>query len=215
MKYENDYFCVIYNDANHELITDLIDAININLRRVMKFFNIYDFKQKKTVYIWDNLDEYINYLKPFVCEYQDWMVADTYDNNINIVSYDLFLSGPHKNSKMTDYKKIIIHEFVHSCQQEINPNASNVIWFWEALATNLSNQELGIIDIPYSKNDIIYNFHKLKDAYSISYTIGQYLMANYSISQILEYVINPTILINDTDFILERTKLWVQSNTKT
>jgi hypothetical protein len=211
MKFENNLFCINYNDDDKEYIMDLIDSINTDIKRIMNFFEINEFKEKKTVNIWNDLSDYKNYITPYVGEYHEWMVADTFNCNINILSFDLFLSGSHRNCDFEDYKKILIHEFVHSCQQEVNSKAKNVIWFWEALATNLSNQQKKITEIPYSKSDIIGNYHKLKDAYSVSYTIGQYLLKNYSKSHILEYVKNPAILLDDTDVILERTNDWVKS----
>lgn len=211
MKYENNFYCINYSESDNEYITDLIDAINSNLSRIMTFFKIHKFNQKKSINIWSNLDDYITYLKPFVNEYYDWIVADTFDNNINILSYDLYLTGPHKNSNISDYKKIIIHELVHSCQQEVNPDARNVTWFWEALATNLSNQQLRIVDISYSKNDIMYNFRSLHDSYSVSYTIGRYIIENFKNSQILEYVKYPDKLISDAETIFEKTKCWVHT----
>lgn len=213
MKYENNNFCVNYNEKDKAYIADLLEALNENASCIMDFFEIIELKQKKVVNLWDSTNEYANYIKPYVGEYQEWIVADTFDKNINILSYDLYVSRKsHKDRSISDYKKVLIHEFVHACQQEINPDANSVFWFWEALATNLSKQKYSIVDIPYSKSELMYNFNKLKYAYSVSYTIGRYLLESYPNSYILEYVKNPSKLIDDTEIILERTKFWVQSN---
>lgn len=212
MVYENRYCNIYYNECDRSYINKIVEAINSNLKRILEFFEIIEFKHKKLIKVWSNLEAYKGYLIPFVDEYFDWMVADTYDTNINILSYNLYIFGGHKNCNLSDYIKIIIHELVHACQQEINSNARNVVWFWEALATNLSNQQYLLINISYSKEDIMFNYNILQDSYAASYTIGKYLLLHYNHSQIIEYVKNPEKLINDTDHILENTKLWLRKS---
>lgn len=126
MIYQNDSFSVNYNDEDKAYITDLIETINTNLKRIMNFFRLEQFKQKKHVNIWNNLTDYKLYMEQYVDEYQDWMVVDTFDGNINILSLNLFLSGPHKNRTLTDYCKIIIHEFVHANRKLIRTQAMSV-----------------------------------------------------------------------------------------
>lgn len=207
MIYQNRFYCIYYNDNDKNYITDLIETIDKNIRRIMSFFELEDFTEKKTIKIWYDLNEYRFHIEQYVSEYQDWMVADTFDNNINILSFSLLLLGPHSNSTYKDYCKIIIHELVHACQQEVNPVAGNIEWFWEALATNLANQDINTVNILYSKEDIMYNFHKINDAYSVAYTIGKYMLRNLTSSQILDYIKSPITLIDDMDYILDKTKL--------
>lgn len=206
MIFNSNLYRIYYNDNDKTYISNLIETIDNNLERIMVFFELENFSDKKTIKIWHDLVEYRFHLEPYVSEYQDWMVADTFDNNINVLSFNLFLSGPHRNSTFTDYCKIIIHEFVHACQQEINPVADNIEWFWEALATNLANQDMDMVHILCSKEDIIYNFHKLPDAYSVAFTIGKYMLQKWPSTRILEYIKNPNTLIDDIDYILEITR---------
>lgn len=205
---EDKLFSIYYNECDSEYISDLINTIKSNLGRIMDFFMIGSFRQKKIIKIWNNLNDYIVHLESYIEEYYYWMVADTYDNNINILSYDLYLSA-HEDGNMSDYQGIIVHELVHACQQELNPDAKNVVWFWEALAVNLSNQRFHLIDVRYSTEDIIHNYHLLRDSYPVSYTLGRYLLENYPVSQLLEYVKYPEKLVQDTEYILEKAKAWV------
>lgn len=55
------------------------------------------------------------------------------------------------------------------------------------------------------------NYHQLKNAYPISYTIGRFLLDNYSKEHILEFVNHPNILLKDIDVILNNTNRWVLS----
>lgn len=206
MIYQNDCYLINYNENDKAYITDIIDAINENLKRIMDFFELQDFKYKKVINIWNDIGAYKHYIEEYVDEYQDWMVADTFDKNINILSLDLYLDSFHNDRTLTDYCKIIIHELVHSCQQEVNPISNNAEWFWEALATNLANQDLKMVNIICSKEELMNNFVKLRDAYSVSYTIGQYMLKHFTKEQILQYVKNPNLLIDDMDTILKNIK---------
>ncbi len=206
MIYQNDCYLINYNENDKAYITDIIDAINENLKRIMDFFELQDFKYKKVINIWNDIGAYKHYIEQYVDEYQDWMVADTFDKNINILSLDLYLDSFHNDRTLTDYCKIIIHELVHSCQQEVNPISNNVEWFWEALATNLANQDLKMVNIICSKEELMNNFVKLRDAYSVSYKIGQYMLKHFTKEQILQYVKNPNLLIDDMDAILKNIK---------
>jgi hypothetical protein len=68
-----------------------------------------------------------------------------------------------------------------------------------------------IVSVGYMKEDLMYNYHKLNDAYAVSYTIGKYMLMSMPHSHIMEYVKYPGILIKDIDIILEETKVFAQS----
>ena len=105
---------------------------------------------------------------------------------------------------VNDMKLIILHEFVHICQQEseIEHIDDDIVWFWEALATNLGNPEkFSKIKIE-ATNKEINNFDSLPYNYPIAYTIGNYILEHYTHKEILEYVKYPTKLLNDSDDIL-------------
>lgn len=209
MKQLEDIGFYIENTGNVD-ISIFLDEKELN--NIMQFFNIKKLRNKKTLKIWSNLDCYKDHLIPYVNQYQDWMVADTYNGNINLVSYYLYQKANPEVNSYDAYKKLIIHEFVHICQQEINPNASGVGWFWEALAIYLSNQSYSLSQIFCTRDELMYHFQELRNGYAISYTIGRYFFDNLSSSKILEYVMKPELLISDTENIIERVNSWFPSH---
>ncbi len=202
---EEDFF-YIENPGNED-ISVLYDETALN--NIMKFFNIKRLKNKKVLKIWSNIDLYREHLMTYVGQYQDWIVADTYDGNLNLVSFHLYHKANPEKNDYDSYKKLIIHEFVHICQQEVNPDASGVGWFWEALATCLANQRYYLSQVFCTRDELMYHFQELSNGYSISYTIGRYLFENISASKLLEYVKRPKLLISDTDAIIKNVNLWV------
>ena len=90
-------------------------------------------------------------------------------------------SKEHEDMDMDEFIKCILHEFVHSCQQEWNSNSNGTSWYWEALATNLSKQDYSSVsledcDFEKLKSD----FNGTKDGYNFAYTLGKYMLENYS-----------------------------------
>lgn len=210
LSFENDKFIIHYNAEDQTYIDQIIDTLSSEMKLIMDFFQIPLLKEKKVIVFWNNRLKYAKYLKPYVGQYQDWMIADTFNSKINIVSFHLYKNGEcHKNCSLNDYMKVIVHEFVHICQQEINPTCNDVIWFWEGLATNLSKQTYTLVDFPYTSYDIMYNYNTILDFYSVSYTLGRYLLDNCTRTQILMYVKQPNKLRDDTEKIVSDTKNWL------
>jgi hypothetical protein len=211
---ERNSFQVIYDESNNAYIAELIDVLDENLARIMGFFNLTGLTKKINIRIWNSTEEYARYLKPHIGDYRRWIVADTYNGDINILSYPLYLQGDGKEKcNMDDYKKVIIHELVHACQRAVNPQAKDVFWFWEALATNLAWQRFYLMDIPYTMAELSSNFINLHHCYSAAYTIGRYLLENYTHERLLGYVRNPSYLISDAETIWKEARSWVQTKT--
>ena len=52
------------------------------------------------------------------------MNADTFDGNINLLSIEeCRKTKAHSDITLEEFLENIIHEFVHACQQEINPDS--------------------------------------------------------------------------------------------
>jgi len=136
------------------------------------------------------------------------MCADTDDGNINLFDIsEARTSTEHKDMDLDEFLKCILHEFVHSCQQEWSPNSNGTSWYWESLATNLSNQDyspVSLVDCDFEK--LKGDFNGTKNGYSYSYTLGKYMLENYSKDKLLEYVKNPDLLKRDADDIFQAAK---------
>lgn len=141
------------------------------------------------------------------------MDGDTHDRNINILSIEeCRKTKAHQDMTLEEMLEVITHELVHACQQEINPDAENVEWFWEALATNLANPFDQVASIQCEDDDLINNLNSIPYNYEICFTIGKYLLENYSHEQILDYVKNPDKLRKDAKTIFKEERKWFNKN---
>ena len=112
---------------------------------------------------------------------------------------------------MDEEERIICPGFSNE-DSEIENIDNDIVWFWEALATNLGNPEnFSRITIKAS-NEEINNFNTLSQNYPIAFTIGNYLLENYSHEEILEYVKYPSKLLVESEKILNDAREW--SNNK-
>lgn len=218
MRIETNFF-IIESDKIIPNINEIIVFLDKRVEEILDFFEITSPKKKQIIF-WNNIDEYIKHLSKYT-EYQDGMCADTFDKKINVLS----LEENHKtktHAYMTEkaFRENIAHEYVHTCQQDLETEESKTnSWFYEALATNLGNSEQfgKLYKIEVTREELE-NFNKIENnRYEIAYTIGRYILENYSKEEILEFVKYPSLLNIETDKILSGAKRWVQEvkeNTK-
>lgn len=218
MRIETNYF-IIESDEEILNINDIINYLETRLEEILNFFEIKSPKKKKIIF-WNNLEEYIKHISNYT-KYKDGMCADTFDKNINVLSLrETHKTKTHINMTEERFKENIAHEYVHTCQQDLETEESKTnSWFYEALATNLGNSKqfdkLYTFDITREELE---NFNNIKNnRYEIAYTIGKYMLENYSKEEILEFVKYPQLLNIETEKILENTKKWTKEkleNTK-
>lgn len=192
-----------YEHDCDELADQIYNTLLLNLDSILRFFRLKKLKNKVDVIIYSTIEDYIVHINKCKHSYYEWMIADTFDRKINIMSIDACRkTNSHRIMSLEDYSKLIVHEFVHICQQEVNANSYGCEWFWEALATNLSGQYMKPTDVLCTKDELMFNYVNIPNAYAISYNLGQYMLQNLSHDLIYEYISNPTILWNDTEKIL-------------
>lgn len=195
MKIERPSF-IIETDKELPYMNQIIDTLENHTYDILSFFKLNKLSTKKKVIIYTDREKYKEYLLQYVKEYKDWMQADTYDGNINLLEIsESRKSDAHKDLTIEEFIKCILHEFVHATQQEINPNSDGTAWFWEALATNLSGQDYNEVDLSNCNfQSLQEDFNNTNNAYSYAYTLGRFLLDNFSQDEILEYVKNPSQL---------------------
>ncbi len=206
MLVEKKYFKLEY-DSSITYIPEVIDYLEIKMKDIMAFFEITSIKEQRKIIIYDDLEKYKKHIEKFT-DYHDYMCADTNDGNINLLSIEAaHKTKTHANMTLDELKTTICHEFVHICQQEseIEHLEPEIVWFWEALATNLGNPNM-FHKIEIKGNEELDNFSSLKNNYLIAFTIGSYLLENYSHEKILEYIRFPKKLKNDSERILTEVK---------
>ena len=206
MRKETKEFIIEY-DKDIDYIADLIKKLEQEVDRILNFFELKNLKKKKKIKIWTSRKAYQTHLEKYVPKYYEWMNADTFDGNINLLSIEEYRkTREHSDITLEEFLENIIHEFVHSCQQEINPDSKNVEWFWETLATNLGNPFDYTIDLKFNEDQLINDFNSVPNNYEIVFTIGKYLLENYSHEDIMRYVRNPEILRKDARNIFNEVK---------
>ena len=209
MVLEKNNFIIEY-DENISYIPEIVDYLESKTNDIMSFFEIDKLSSKRKIVVYNDLELYKKHIEEYF-DYQDYMCADTNDGNINLLSKEeAHKTKEHKDMTIDDLKKTILHEFVHICQQEkeIEHIDYDIVWFWEALATNLGNPErFTKIEIK-ATNEEINDFNSLQSNYLTAFTIGNYMLDNYSHEQILEYIKYPKLLLSDSSQILDDARDW-------
>ena len=206
---EKKSFIIDY-DENISYIPEVVNFLEIKMGEFMNYFELKSLKSKEKVIVFNSIEKYKKHLEKYT-EYRDYMCADTYDGNINLLSLEeAHKTHEHANMTLDELKSTILHEFVHICQKNCQVEKYNktVSWFWEALATNLGNPEK-FSRIPIeATNKEINNFNTLPNNYPTAFTIGNYLLGNYSHEDILNYVKYPSKLLVDSEKILNDAREW-------
>lgn len=185
-------------------LADLVSrTLGKKMNRIAAFFGLEGIDHCQNIIIYPTVAEYKAHAQQFT-EYFGWMIGDTYDGNINLLSLSSCREAQgHENMTEEDYIKLILHEFTHICQQQINPNAEGVIWFWEALAQNLSGQTNEDIEITCTPKELSEDYINLYGNYAISCKLGRYMLQSFPRERIMEYVRYPERLMKDTPSILK------------
>ena len=189
-------------------IDDIISALENDTAQILNFFELDKLSKKKKVIIFTDREKYKEHMLQFVDDFKEWMCADTYGGNINLLELSVAKkSKEHRNLNLTKFIKCILHEFVHLCQQELNYKLDEITWYWEALATNLSGQDYIKADLFECDFDKLQkDFNNVKNNYSYSFTLCKFMLENYSKDKLLEYVRNSSLLIQDANEIFELAK---------
>ena len=218
MKKIFDIFEIEYTNIDLEYIDELINYLKNNYKRIMVFFGIKTFKEKIKIKIWNNVEEYRNYFNTIYKKYgynktvPSWEMARVFTDTspkIFLISYKESLKCKgHQKDDLNKYLKVILHEFVHTCQFEFNNHNESLTWLNEALATTLSHQYDNYpLTLDVSLDSIING----QASYINYYTMGKYLINNYSKEYILELAKNRELLTKDTSKIYEETLLYINN----
>ena len=207
MTLELNNFIIEY-DKEIDYIDIIISTLENKVKDILEFFELDKLSKKKRVVIYTDREKYKEYLTPYVGTFREWMCADTYDGNINLLEInEARKCEEHKDMTIDEFTKCILHEFVHACQQEINSNSNGTAWFWEALATNLSGQDYNIIDLSKCDFELLQkNFNGTPNGYYYAYTLGKYMLENYSKDRLINYIKNPRLLREEATLIFEEVK---------
>lgn len=142
MKYETNEYEIIYNECDKEYIEEFIKYFEQEKENIFNFFNIEKLNKKLIIKLYDTIDKFAEYRHNVLYE---WSVGnmDVDDNNyyIHMLSYkELIKRKGHENQDIIDLYKLLLHEFVHVCHENIEPIRKSLIWVREGIAILLSHQ---------------------------------------------------------------------------
>lgn len=208
MKIELDNF-IIESDKNIKYADNIVSTLENNVYGILNFFELKKLSKKKIVKIYTDREKYKAHMLQYVSEFKEWMCADTCGGDINLLEIsEARKSKEHEDMDIEEFVKCILHEFVHSCQQELHSNPEGTNWYWEALATNLSGQdfsEINLLDCDFKQ--LQKDFNNTKNGYNYAFTIGRFVLNNYSKEKVLEYIKKPSLLKKKANDIFELAKL--------
>jgi len=210
-----------YDKNDKDFAEKLLTELQTHTHEIMRFFNIKKVNNFK-IKIWRDKQKYVNHLKTFLKNrpYQEWMIAHTYDGNINMLAFDLVQKIEcHKDITTQEFIENICHEFVHICQKTVSENSSpqnDNGWYWELLATVLGNpHNFDGWKIPdfskYSLDDLKNRFDEI-DGYPIVFYMGKYLLQTKSPEQLVAWIKNDNQLDADAPTLYKETQKYYQKN---
>ena len=214
MQIENENFILEFSENDKALAEQVANVLDTKYREIMKWFELKTLPKKTLIKIYDDREEYKKHLIPWLEKngerWHDWMIADTYDGNINMLNIEKCREvDDHSDMDMQDFLTTPIHEFVHICHRAVLEDDFDT-WFMEGLATQLAEQGYYTLShIPYTAEQILGEFKELDHSYSVAYTLMGYMLEHNSHEQMLEYAKHPITvdleqLIKDTNASLEQ-----------
>ena len=213
MRRELDNF-IIESDIELDYFDDIVRHIVENEKRIFDFFKLDKLPNKVRILIlsYEPFKEFIiskyGEIMNYVAGDSDWRTCTIRILNVS----DRIKYTTHKNSDVEEIKGTALHEIVHQCHHLFHNDYRGTTWFLEGLATNLSNQKYQIHSLDNCDFDNLRaDFRHYKDAYQFSYTLVNYILNNYSDSEIEKLCKDPDYLRKNADRIFEEARLWVNS----
>lgn len=205
MIYESDFYSIEYDGKSKKLVQSINDALSQNFQRVLDFWGIEKLNNHVKIQIFSDLDDWIKFYENLSgTKYQDYVIGCANGSNIYVLAYDEYKKTQmHKNDSLEDFQKVMIHEFVHICHNQLWTNKYNYSFIMgEGLATYLAGQPYhhdAKIDFP--KETLFSNdfFSISNDLYSVSQKIVRKLIEKVPHEKLIEYTLDYTKLYKDWD----------------
>lgn len=207
---------IVESNINIDYFDEIINYIKSNEKEILNFFSLSGLKEKYQVKILDYKSFKDFELAKYACV-KDYVRGDTDADTRTIRIMDLndqrkFTTHTDTDANLDEILKMIMHEFVHACNDEVKMWVRKTIWFHEGLATNLAHQDYEITDLETCDFEKLeWNFNGYgSGSYSYAYTIVNYLLNNYSHEEVIYFVKEPDYLIENSKTIFNQAKEWAK-----
>ena len=198
MIYETEIYSIEYDAKSEKIVQSMNEALSQNFQRILDFWGIEKLDNHVNIKIYSEMDDWIKfYEEKSGSKYRDYVVGCADGPNIYVLAFDEYKkTQQHKNDSLEDFQKIVIHEFVHICHNQLitDPEKTSFI-MGEGLATYLADQGYNHdIKIDYPKYSLFSNdlFSLTNDLYSLSQKIVRQLVEKVSHEKFLEYALDAT-----------------------
>ena len=205
MIYETEIYSIEYDAKSEKLVQSINEALSQNFQRILDFWGIEKLAAHVNIKIYSEMDDWIKfYEEKSGSKYQDYVVGCADGPNIYVLAFDEYKkTQQHKNDSLEDFQKVMIHEFVHICHQQLITGWDKYSHIMgEGLATYLAGQRYNPdVKIDYPKDELFSNdlFSLTNDLYSLSQKIVRQLVEKVPHEKIIEYALDATKLYEDWD----------------
>lgn len=203
MIHKTDLYSIEYDEKSEKLVQTINETLSQNFQRILDFWGIEKLDNHVNFQIFSEQEDWIHFYENMSgMKYQDYVVGCARGPNIYVLAYDEYKKTQvHKNDSIEDFQKIMIHEFVHICQNQLCKDASKLSFIMcEGLATYLAGQPYNPdIKIDYPKEKLFSDelFSLSNDLYSMSQKIVRKLVEKVSREKLIEYSLDYSKLYED------------------
>lgn len=155
-----------YEEEAENFINELIEYLKENRNSVYEFLNFIprDTIKIKIVSTQSELRRIYND-NVSLENMPNWVVGfSTLDKTINLLSFNQYKNTPHYSSTLEDYKKTLVHEFVHAVHDIFSGgNYTGPKPIWEGVAVYLSGQHNGNGTLTVTKDELMTEYQDMSE----------------------------------------------------
>lgn len=204
MIYKTDIYSIEYDKKSEPIVKTINDALSQNFQRVMDFWGIKKLDSTVQIRIFSDLEEWKSFFKSLSQgTYQEYVTGCAIGSNIYVLDYAEYKKlQSHRNDSIEDFKKIIVHEFVHICHLQLCKLENTAFFMSEGLAAYLAGQGYNQnIKTDYPKEVLFSNeiFSRTNDLYSLAQKIVRKLEEKVPHEKLIEYALDSKKLYDDWD----------------
>lgn len=213
MKKELKYMIIEYTSSDKKYIDEFVSYLEQVSQEIVEYFNIDFLDNRIKIRLWNSLEDFRNlYLKYGYSLTKDgnvpnWVCGFVYNSDVEALTLDEYKkTHGHEKDNLKDLMHLILHEFVHACENTMSNNG-HYAWLSEGLATTISHQ--------YRGANLIFNATLVEmingcQDFSNYYTMFTYVSNTYGHNYIMKLLKNFDLLKIDTPRLYEETINYVE-----